>query len=264
MIKFIRLIILILIVGFVAYYAPFQNMVHDISCWLMYPVFVVQRHIVDPIQRYNQRRHLTQDIVNKYQQLFVRYENIINEQTKLLAYLDTIQSNQWLNEYQHRYDGIICMGQILSKLMSDDNHSFILDVGLRQGVERDMVAIYKNCLVGRVVEVFPSMCRVALITDQASAVPVWCAQTKSQGIMKGTGHNDMLELHYVNHLDALLKDDVVISHGEGLIYPKGLCIGFVQDWQLDGFFYKATIKPAVDLEELSYCALVSKGSSFTE
>jgi rod shape-determining protein MreC len=179
-----------------------------------------------------------------------------------LAHCDTVTSNQWLNEYQHRYDGIVGVAQVLTRLISVDNQSLILDVGSRQGIERDMVAVYKDCLVGRVVEVFPCMCRVALLTDQASAVPVWCAQTKSQGIAKGIGSNDVLELNYVNHLDALVKDDMVISHGEGLIYPKGLCIGFVQDWQLDGFFYKVAIKPAIDVEEITYCTLVAKGSSF--
>ncbi len=261
MIKYFRIILLAAIVGFLTYYAPVKEIAQDIGAWIMYPIYIVEKNIVDPINRYWQRRTITENIVCKYQQLFDRYEQLVSEHVTLLAHYDTIMQNKWLDEYQHRYDGIVTIGQVLTRLISTENQSFILDVGSRQGVERDMVAVYKDCLVGRVVEVFPCMCRVALLTDQASAVPAWCSQTKSQGIAKGTGSSELIELNYVNHLDALVKNDMVISHGEGLIYPKGLCIGFVQDWQLDGFFYKVSIKPAIDVEEITYCTLVSKGSS---
>ncbi|HIW33701.1 MAG TPA: rod shape-determining protein MreC, partial [Candidatus Paenibacillus intestinavium] len=53
--------------------------------------------------------------------------------------------------------------------------------------------------------------------------------------------------------DPITKDDIVITSGLGNIYPRGLQIGTVEILKVGdfGLTYEATIKPFVDLNQLT-------------
>jgi cell shape-determining protein MreC len=60
----------------------------------------------------------------------------------------------------------------------------------------------------------------------------------------------------VSHLDTLKEGDLVISQGEGLIFPRGFGLGRVKSYELDGVQYHVTIEPLLDVSTLTFCLLL--------
>ena len=160
------------------------------------------------------------------------------------------------NKYNPQNGQIV---QVLSRNLSEREHSLIVDAGSRHGVTSDMVVTYQNCLVGRVAEVFPLYSKVILITDKTCKVAAYCAKTRAAGIHVGS-HEDHTELQRVNHLSPVEQGDLVLSSGEGLIFPAGFGLGHVETVSSDGLYQQVSVKPLIDGASLNYCMLLQKGS----
>jgi rod shape-determining protein MreC len=134
-----------------------------------------------------------------------------------------------------------------------------IDRGASKGVQPNMVALYKNCLIGRVSEVYPSYSKVLLITDKTCKIAALCGTTKSSGIHEGLNKKDYCTLNYVSHLCTLEEGELVISSGEGLVFPQGFGLGKIKSFTRKGLFYDVVIEPLVDLKNIEYVYIIQKG-----
>lgn len=146
--------------------------------------------------------------------------------------------------------------QVLMVHQSNDEHYLLLEGGLNIGVKPDTLAIYKNHLVGRVVEVFSWYSKVRLITDKRMHIACYCSRTKAKGIHTGTNQFES-HLKFVDHLQRVRRDDLVVSSGKGLIYPRGLGLGKVVRFVKRDVDYEIVVNPSIDLASLEYCLLSS-------
>ena len=149
---------------------------------------------------------------------------------------------------------------IIFKQFSDE-HFFLIDLGKHKDIVVNMAVVYKNCLVGKVVEVYPFYSKVLLITDPMCKVASYCSKTGAAGIYQGTRKLDFGSLTHVDHLAKLKVDDQLFSSGEGLIFPRGFCIGEIDTFRDTGVHYEVTVKLLVDLTKLSYCYVLQKGQT---
>ena len=96
--------------------------------------------------------------------------------------------------------------------------------GAKEGVERDMVVVNAEGLVGRVSEVYPHECKAMLITDDRSKVGVRDQRSRDVGILQGQG-SDTGRLRYVlKRADVAVGDELVTS-GLGRLFPEGIPVG---------------------------------------
>jgi len=146
------------------------------------------------------------------------------------------------------------IAQVLTIHQNNDEHYLLLEGGSRDNVKLDMLAMYKNHLVGRVVEVFSWYSKVRLITDKRMHIACYCARTKAKGIYAGTNQSESY-LKFVDHLQRVRRDDLVISSGKGLVYPRGLSLGKVDRFVKRDVDYEIVVKPLIDLSALEYCLL---------
>ena len=166
-----------------------------------------------------------------------------------------------LADFKKRYEeshGHIA--QILMKHFSDQSHFFLIDIGTRQGIKPDMVAVYKNCLIGKVAEVYPFYSKVVLITDKTCKVAAYCAQTHASGIHEGSNQSEQTMLNHVSHLSVMKEGDLILSSGEGLIFPQGFALGNVMSCKPNGLLYTVHVEPLVDMHALAYCLIIQKGA----
>ena len=235
-----------------------------VSC-CTYPFIVAQNWIVTPLQRATERRKTVEDltfIVREYQQLLdeARVENIA-----LKAAQTELNQTAEQTEFAQRYktDRMV-LTQVILKQFSQSGHFFLVDAGTNRGITVDMIAVYNNCLVGRVVEVHPWYSKVILITDCLSSVPVVCATTHTHGIHEGAHSLTHSKLEFVSHLQPLQQGDLIISSGDGLIYPKGFALGKVAEFSLNslGLNYVVSVELLLNLQEVDHCYLVAKGAEY--
>lgn len=170
-----------------------------------------------------------------------------------------------LQNFMERYTAVatphVPIVSIIVTVATPDEQYCLIDQGSDQNIVVDMVGVYKNILIGRVVEVWPSYSKLLLITDQKSHVAAYCAETKIAGIIRG--HNDptMLSLDFVTHLSDPHVGDLILSSGQGLIYPGGFGIGTITGCERDGLTYTIKVRPLIDPRRLTHCAITSRAGS---
>lgn len=227
-----------------------------------YPVIVASSAIVSPIKNIFKRKSTFEKLYTRVEDMQKKYQDLIDENIKLKTTLNRYEAIQDLVDFQKRYkaeNGII--SKVLIKNFIEKEHSMLLNKGGREGIRKDMVAVHKTQLVGRVSEVFPYHCKVVLITDSSCKVAAHTARSKARGIAIGTNDINLCSLSYVSHLQKIDDNDNVLSSGEGLVFPEGFCLGRIAHHSVEGLYYKVDIKPIIDFTKLEFCVLLDRAST---
>jgi len=240
--------------------------VEKVVSWCTYPFILAQNSLVVPLQEAVKRRKTVEELTVALQQQQKELDTLRAENRALQATEAHVQQLAEMSSFVERYatDHMVA-AQVILKQFSDEAHFFIVDAGTNRGITKDMIAVYNNCLVGRVVEVYPWYAKVVLITDRLSKVPVLCVKTKTQGIHEGENSLTQTKLEFVSHLQPLQQSDLIISSGDGLVYPKGFALGKIRDFSLNslGLNYVVAIEPVLNMRDINYCYLVAKGAEYT-
>lgn len=112
-------------------------------------------------------------------------------------------------------------------------------------------------LVGRVVTVAGPYAKVQIVTDRAAGVGAMILRTRRQGVVRGSGRGDGLELDYVPLQADVRPGDQVLTAGIDGIYPRGIPIGtVVAVTQAGQLFHGIEVAPAVDFGSLDQVYLL--------
>ncbi len=136
---------------------------------------------------------------------------------------------------------------------SPDSGSLLVYInrGSRSGLRRDMGVITPDGVVGKLLAVYPDISQVLLLGDRESGVGVLLANTRAQGVLKGTG-KPQLSLDYINIDEKVSVGEAVLTSGQDRIFPKDIPAGTVVKVTADrkAPFLNILVKPAAHLDRL--------------
>jgi len=229
------------------------------SSYILYPVLRTQQYMVDSVQNLIRDRRDTAYLKKLLYEEHLACEALRAENIQLRATQNFAQDIQEIDAFRKQYENQNSLiVPIIFRHFSDKEHYFLIDAGLKQGVTTDMIAVYKNCLVGKVEQVHGWYSKVRLVTDAACKVAAYCANTKINGIYQGENAQDHAQLHYVSHFKTVELGDLLLSSGEGLIFPQGFSLGAIEQYEPNGLYHTIRVKPHIDFSTLSHCVLISK------
>jgi rod shape-determining protein MreC len=136
---------------------------------------------------------------------------------------------------------------------SPDSGSLVVNIdrGSRDGIRRDMGVITPDGVVGKVFAVYPNISQVLLLGDKDSGVGALLANTRTQGVVKGSGKPE-LTMDYVSNDAKVSPGEAVLTSGQDRIFPKDLPVATVSEATEDrkAPFMKIVLKPAAHLDRL--------------
>lgn len=237
-----------------------QGALENISSYIMYPILVAQHAVIKPVKDFFERRKSQQELEALVKRLLDERDDLVAQNVQLNSMLSYANQTDELATFKKQF-GIAdaAIAQVLVKHFSENAQYFLIDKGAAAGMAPDMVAVYKNCLLGKVVEVYPRYSKVLLVTDKQCKVAAYCAHTHASGIHEGMNLENQTAMQYVSHLAEIEPDDLVLSSGDGLIFPKGFALGKISMCKPHGLFYSVTIQPFLDLRKIDYCFIMQKG-----
>lgn len=230
------------------------------SCAL-YPFLLFQYSLVHPVQELQQKWQQFGSLYEQFQVVQEERDALRAQLLALQAQYDWYEETEEVREFARNYEQQhAIIGRILLKQFTSNGHFFLVDAGSLGGVEKDTAVVYKNCLLGRVTDVYPYFCKVIVITDPRCKVAAYCSTTKTQGIYEGTASLTDGSLTHVDHLATLQEQDQLLSSGEGLIFPRGFGLGTIAAFSKPegAMQYTVEVKPLVDLSSLAYCYILEK------
>jgi rod shape-determining protein MreC len=181
-------------------------------------------------------------------------ENIENLERELLKAQEFRLENERLRAllgFREPSKSNFLPAMVIAKDPSDLKDTIIIDKGKKHSVQKDMVVISGNSLVGRVREPGWGIARVLLITDRDSVVSGIVQRTRDEGAVVGNGSSTLI-MKYLELDSGVVKGDKIITSGFGSIFEKGLMIGEVISILKDesGLYLNAIVKPDVDMMRL--------------
>lgn len=139
--------------------------------------------------------------------------------------------------------------QVIGASADPGSHTLFLNRGERDRVRRNLAVITPDGVVGKIVEVFPSASQVLLINDKDGAVGALFEQSRTQGVVKGTGDADP-QMDYVSNDEKVQPGEEIVTSGLDRIFPKEFPIGTVESASPGNPFQNIRVKPAVRLDRL--------------
>lgn len=231
------------------------------AAYVVYPALVVQHRIAEPIKTYFEKKKTVAELEERLRTIQEERDTILAQNIELQGMISFAQDTQELVEFKQRYNvQTAILSQVLVKNFSEQSHFFLIDKGTQAGVQKDMVVIYKDCLIGRITEVYPHYSKVVLVSDQSCKVAAYCVQSKAAGIYQGKNQEWSAQLNHVSHLSQLEVGEMILSSGDGLIFPRGFGLGKVKSFETEGLFHQVTIETLVDLHAINHCYVVQKGA----
>ena len=158
---------------------------------------------------------------------------------------------QRIAEMRERYEIPMLPAELVGVDASPWFRSVLVDRGRSQGVLSGMPVISEQGLVGLVTATSRSSAKAMLVLDRQTAIDGVIQRSRSRGIVRGRG-SDELEFEFVARGSDVQLNDLVITSGLGGVYPKGLHIGTITqisdpDVRL---LRTAVVRPAVDFGRL--------------
>ncbi len=250
-----RTVGVILIVCGVGYYT---SLYYRIASIISYPALVGNAWVVEPCSRWLSHRKHTENLSQELTSLKDEYQKLEHSYALLQAKLSYLNGIKEIRAFSKRFNQRGKIAQILARTFCQDGHFFLIDAGEQDNITKDMIVLYNDALVGKVVEVYPWHSKVCLITDTHCKVGAYCAPNRAQGIHEGCNKEDETQLNYVDHLSKINEGDLVLTSGEGLLFPEGFTLGKVASVVSDGLYKKVSVTPACDLKQIEYCVLMAK------
>ncbi len=142
--------------------------------------------------------------------------------------------------------------------------SLTLDKGEEEGVTANRAILTPEGLVGRVERATAHQARVLTILHRDCAVAARVARTRVEGVIRWDfGDQPTLHLLYVSSQEDVKPGDIVVTSGQGGIFPEGVRIGTVDRVALEpnGLMKEIVVTTAVDFRGLEQVLVYTPGTA---
>lgn len=227
-----------------------------VSC-LMYPFLKVHANIVGLRQHQLNQKKTVEELQKELDLMTIEQQVLRAQVAKFQAQQIFIEQTKELIEFAQRYDqDRTSIAKVLLSYSCPQEDVIFIEGGRNRGYGKDDIVVYKNALIGRIVELYPWYSKVAVVTDQRCRVSSM-AGLEAEGISCGK-NNSALELCFVPHYHHVEVGELVVSTGHGLMYPSGFTIGVVQSVATDLVSHTITLKPYYDISSIQYVCVLLK------
>jgi len=139
-----------------------------------------------------------------------------------------------------------------------------VDKGSNDGIVPDQPVLTEDGLVGKTTVVAGNASTVLLICDENCGVAANVEGTRERGMVRGTRTSTAtapdLTLDFLSKQADLKPGQKVFSSGVGGVFPSGVLVGVVKEFQVEPLQGTATVIPAVDLSTIEDVFIVTGGS----
>ena len=209
------------------------------------------------------------DIIFSYEDIIKENENLKKENMELKIQKER---NQKIHEENERllkllemkensvYKGDLKFARVSFSDINNLNNKIFIDLGTKDGIKIDMIAVYGDYLVGKIVAVHNNYSEVELITNPISIIS---AKTMNNilGIARGSDEeNGFLYFQPSIVEDNLKEGDEIVTSGISDIYPESIKLGKIEKIDnKENYSYKmVTIKPGFENKDLREVIIIGR------
>ncbi len=245
------------------------SLLGDVGAAIFYPFQWVGSKISGAVSGFSDYFSDISDLQNEIDSLREENESLRSELLDAeIAWEECAWLYRYLSMKEEHEDYEFCAAVVVASVAADGAGSayvteITLNKGTSSGVSTGMPVLTEAGLVGVVVETGLYHCRVSTILDPSVSVGAVTARERERGLCEGDYaqlNTGRLTLRYMAEEADVLPDDIVLTGGQGSVYPYGIPIGRVESVSANAFSRttEAVIRPFADLSDLSEVVILTK------
>jgi rod shape-determining protein MreC len=181
--------------------------------------------------------------------------------SKVISQEEILAENKRLQDqlnFKAREKEILVSARVVAHDVSPEFLGIRIDRGSSDGVVPGLGVIHTSGVVGRVQRVTPHYADVLTLLDPSSNLDVIVQRSRARGILSGQSKQLSCKLKYIDRLDDIQVDDILVSSDFGHIFPKGLLVGTVTAVipNSNGILQTVAVKSGIDIYRVEEVFLV--------
>jgi len=207
-------------------------------------LFTVQSHSYHKSKFINSANWLSGGIyegangVSSYFNLKSENERLVEENRRLKNVLynkkDSLSSVVFVDSTSYETDYRFRSAKITKNSYSSRNNILLINKGSKDSIATDMGVVNSNGVIGIVDRVGGSHATVISILNSISKINAQFKNTNHFGTLTWNGENpNIVQLNDVEKLAKFAENDTIVTGGYSTLFPKGIPIGKVKDFQLN-------------------------------
>lgn len=240
----------------------FESLVKDVVTSSQKIIYSPFKLLINKVNNYKELKNIRK----KYQKLLPEVERIdsltaenIELRKQLEAMKKELNIKYTINDYE------FLNATVINRNITNWYNTITIDKGTHNGVEKDMVVVNSQGLIGRVINTttFTSDVRLITTSDTINKISITISDGKKSvnGLIKKYNYNTgYLEVEGVSNTEKISLDSYVYTSGLGGIFPSGILIGKVINITTDEYDLAKIIdvKPIADFEDINYVAILKR------
>jgi rod shape-determining protein MreC len=184
------------------------------------------------------------NFINTYEENKRLKEQLNNVMVEKQNYYEIIQENERLKailSLKKREPKYFTTAKAIAKGYDRLLQTIIIDKGRNDGLKKDMAVITPKGLVGKIYSTRDNFSEVLLLKDPNFSVAVRLQNSRTEGILSGTGYSYGILKYIAPEEDVKVGENVITSGTDG-IFPPGLPVGVVSSVKKEGIEFFLDIK----------------------
>jgi rod shape-determining protein MreC len=215
------------------------------------------------MNRVNQRV----DRVQNYLGLETIIDSLVEENARLTQQLSNIEYAQMnLDQDSIPIDYKLIAAKVISKEKGNVRNSFVLNRGLRHGVQKDFGVLSSHGVLGVVTSVNQEFCKVmtAMHTDFRLNVKILNSNEFGTLVWKPWTNNTYL-MEGIGKYNPVTVGDTIITSGFSLIYPPNVPVGQIVNYKsnIDEGNITAEVELFQEIQDVNYAYILEQKISFS-
>lgn len=236
-----------------------KSFIETAAANITYPFIWIGSKMAKPVKYFLDHKKKYHQLLSENIILKNKNENLETELIQLKSCINFEKNSQEILDFKKRYNlHNSIFAKIITKNLTSNEHYFFINRGNAHNIKKNMIAIYKLQIIGKVVDVYRWYSKVRLITDKKNKIAAYTNNTNAKGIIQGINNINKLKLEFVDHFSKIENDDFVISSGQGLVFPEGFCLGKIDKFKKNGLYFNIEIKPLIEIEKLENCLITDQ------
>lgn len=232
--------------------------------------FTIQHHSYHKSKFVNSANAITGGLYNQFSSIndffTLRSENnrLSIENSKLKSKLENIRFNSKSNDslfseknlFNQKYQYIV--GKVINNDYSNRNNYLTLNKGENSGIAADMGVINSLGVIGVVKSTSSNYSSVLSILNSNSQINVRLKNSNHFGILTWNGkETNILQIIDIPRQAKLKKGDTIITGGKSAIFPEGIKVGIIKDFNLENNIYnEINIQLFNDMTSLGHISII--------
>ena len=172
---------------------------------------------------------------------------------------DTVPVENYIDTSSFSGDYYFRSARVINNNYSKVDNYLTLNKGTNDGLKEEYGVVTSKGIIGIVDRTTPNFSRVVSILNSLSRINAQLNKTNHFGSLIWDGKDpNIVQLIDVPRQAPVKKGDTIITGGRSLIFPKGLPIGTVKDFELDRSesYYTINIKLFNDMTNIGYVYVI--------